>query len=79
MPRLFGGRPPHEIAYLNSLFGIACPTSENISGADVVAFFKRSKLEMVSAACFESKVLLILLVLAFDRGHCVKFGHSQAC
>lgn len=48
LPKLTSGRPPHEIAYINSLFGRACPNSEQISGSDVVAFFKKSKIDLVS-------------------------------
>ena len=62
LTRLMKGRPPHEVSYLNSLFGMACPNSENISGSDVVAFFKKSKVEMVSISMFEREIELYLLL-----------------
>ena len=48
-PRLISSRPAHEVAYINSLFSLANPGSEAIKGSDVVAFFKRSNVELVSS------------------------------
>ena len=62
LTRLMKGRPPHEVSYLNSLFGIACPNSENISGSDVVAFFKKSKVDMVSQICAVNRTLPLCFV-----------------
>ena len=52
LPKLRQGRPPHEVEYLDALFRHASPHSESINGPDVVTFFKKSKLEVVSKSRF---------------------------
>ncbi len=49
MPKLTSGRPPHELDYIAGLFALATnPAAEHASGPEVVTFFKKSKLEIVS-------------------------------
>jgi len=46
--KMTNGRPPYEVDYINSLFGLCSNGASSISGPMAVSFFKKSKLELVS-------------------------------
>ena len=53
LTKMTNGRPPHEVDYFDSLFGL-CANGASISGPLAVSFFKKSKLELVSKRFFDS-------------------------
>jgi len=78
LPKLTSGRPPHELAYIAGLFSIATsPIADQATGPEVVTFFKKSKLEVVSNL-FLTTISKSHLAL-FCRRTCGKFGLLRAC